>query len=201
MLSDVRGLGSRISRLDPERERLAIGALDGRRGFGLLRRRRRRQAPRSDGIHVERRVHGDTHEPGQLRARAVALVLAWISSVRCWETRDSTVSTSLGGRNPASNRARTSASCASMRRTDSSTTETASVAVTRAQKARVVSSRRSARGRFELLAGRLLFGRRRAFQRLRAAAGVDRPLHVEPRAPVVRDVRIQHLDPAELHAP
>ena len=89
-----------------------------------------------------------------------------------------------------------------MRVTDSRTTRTASVAVTSAQNARVVSSRRSARVLSMSLLARLTLGVRRALERSVAAAGVDRPLHVEPRAPVVGHVGIQDLnDPVGLHEP
>jgi hypothetical protein len=43
-----------------------------------------------------------------------------------------------------------------------------------------------------------LLCRRGLFQGFRAAAAVDRPLHVDPRAPVVRHVGIEHLKLAVL---
>ena len=63
-------------------------------------------------------------------------------------------------------------------------------AVTSAQNARVISSRRSARAAVRSLAGRLALGARRALERVGAAAGVDRPLQVEPRPVVVGHVGI-----------
>ena len=69
--------------------------------------------------------------------------LAWMSSI-CWRARcASTDSTSFGADNPTFRLLRTSSSIASIRLTDSSTTLTASVEVTTAQNARVISSFRS----------------------------------------------------------
>ena len=77
-----------------------------------------------------------------------------------------------------------------MRVSDSPTTRTASSAVTTAQNARVISSFRSLRAGCEVEPGRLGLGARRPLERVGAAARVDRPLQVEPRAEVVGDVGV-----------
>ena len=81
---------------------------------------------------------------------------------------------------------------ASMRFSDSSTTRTASVAVTMAQKARVTSSFRVVSGRGDVerrCAGLCLRG---ALERVGPAERVNRPLKIETGPIVVRNVRVDH---------
>ena len=76
-----------------------------------------------------------------------------------------------------------------MRSSACRTTSTDARAVSTAQNARVISSFRSARAASRSCAGRFGFCARRARERLQPAAGVDRPLQIDPRPHVVGNVR------------
>ena len=121
---------------------------------------------------------------------------AWMSSI-CWRDRcASTDSTSFGGTRPTFRRLRTSSSIASIRLTDSSTTRTASVEVTTAQNARVISSLQVVARGGQVEPRRVGFRARGALERVGPAEGVDRPLQVEARPVVVRDVGVEDAERA-----
>ena len=118
---------------------------------------------------------------GDCRARCAPRSPARAGATRC----ASADSTSFGGISPWSSRLRRSRTCASMLSSDRATHLLGLArGDQRPERARDLEPQIGAR-RGEVLAGRVALGARGALERVVPAAGVDRPLQVEPRPVVV----------------